>query len=350
MSSLIYFFIMIKLIILLFNVFNLNLYSNNPDWTDIDKKTKDVLYYIANEEFEKVEKNIKKLEQEYKENKIPIPIHHCLNIAYYFKIIEDYKTRELEKDFKAEVKESISKIENIISKEENKLYQAKYMQYLAAAYGYRGIFRTLAGMWPNAFIDGKVGKDMLEKSSSLDPDLSLDNDAGIGTYLYWRSANAGFVKYLLFWGDKKDIGIEKIKSAIKKGKTIKLWASGGLLRIYINEKKWQEALELSELILEEVPNDIGVIQKKAYILEKLNRFSDALKVHERILEQVMSNSKYFNTDNLKVFTIYNIINISIENKIHIKEKYLKELEKINITDSFEKIKDYYNYSLKHLKK
>ena len=65
----------------------------------------------------------------------------------------------------------------------------------------------LINLFASAFFDGKRGADALDDSLTLDSSL-IDNKAGIGTYLYWRSEKSGVVKYLLFWGDKKKEGNE----------------------------------------------------------------------------------------------------------------------------------------------
>ena len=309
----------------------------------MDSKTKDILVYIANDDFVSANRGIDELEVMFNKSKIELPIHDCLRAALYYKMIEEYRTRQFEKEFKTAVKKAVKILKDEDKdKDKGKVFKAKRLQLLGSAYGYRGMYRSLKGLWGSAFVDGKRAHNVLKDSLELDSTL-IDNHAGIGTYLYWRSKKAGFMKYLLFWGDKTEEGINEIKSSLNDYKVVRHWALGGLLRIYLEEKKWEEALKYADEILAEMPNDSGATGKKAFALEKLNKKKEALKLHKKLLLLFKSKSSFLNTANAQIEAIFHILKLSKELELKIdKSKYLSDVDKLSkqVTKSFHDIDDY----------
>lgn len=283
-------------------------------WETIDLQTKKALSYIANDDYVNFEKYMDSVEKSNTE----LPIANSIWAAMYYKITEEYRTKEFEADFDEVIKKAVTALEDEkLDKEKGDIYKAKRLQFLGSAYGYRGMYRTFKGLWASAFLDGKRAYGVLEDSLKLDPSL-IDNKAGMGTYLYWRSAKSGVVKYLLFWGDKKEEGINYIKSTLDDSKIIKLWALGGLVRIYIEEKKGTPAIESADKILEDAPNDIGTLRRKAYVFEKQQKIEQAFNIYEKILPILKNNDgikirgKELNTANAQIECIYDMLRLNKE--------------------------------------
>ena len=319
-------------------------------WKDLDVGTRKVLDLIANDKLYEALEAVKNFEKDNSQ----ISFHDCLRAAVFYKITEEYKNKEFDKEFNDYVAKAVTSLEDESKDAVNgPLYKAKRMQFLGSAYGYRGMYRTLAGLWASAFFDGKRGSDTLEESLKLDPTL-LDNKAGIGTYLYWRSAKAGFVKYVLLWGDKKKEGIAALKEGVLTGKIVKQWSLGGLLRIYIEEKEWATALEYANQILKDSPDDSGTLRKKAmvlYMMDKkeasLSLLKDTLLPHFQAMDNtVLFDKRMLNTTNVQIETMYRILKINNElgGKIldaETKKKYLADIDTLSkrITPSFSDIRD-----------
>jgi hypothetical protein len=307
--------------------------QTDTNWDQMDTATRDVLSLIANDSFVEAMAAIDKIEK----SKFALPMADCLRAALYYRLTEEYRTRDFEKEFNESIKNAVDAlVSDEKDKEKGDKYKAKRLQLLGSAYGYRGMYRVFTGLWASAFLDGKRGVDVLEESYKLDNSL-VDNKAGIGTYLYWRSAKSGIVKYLLFWGDKKQEGIDDIKEGLEKGKIVKLWGMGGLLRIYMEEKKGKLSLETADKILETVPNDTGTLRRKAFVLEKKDQKAEAIKVYENILKLVKANDnilikgKTLNTANVQIDSIYNILRLNKELEVAVvsqadREKYKAEVE------------------------
>lgn len=314
-------------------------------WESVDASTRDVLQFVADDKFAEALSSIDKIE----ESKPVFPIADCLRAAMYYKLTEEYRTRAFENEFDESIKKAVTALaKEDDDKQKGDKFKAKRLQFLGSAYGYRGMYRVFTGLWASAFLDGKRGQDVLVDSFQLDNSL-VDNKAGIGTYLYWRSAKSGVVKYLLFWGDKKKEGIDDLNLAIEKAKIVKLWAMGGLLRIYIEEKKGTASLELADKILAVVPNDTGTLRRKAFVLEKKGKIADAINVYEQILSIVRAKdniklaNKTLNTANVQIDTIYNILRLNKQiNGSVDKVKYKTDVEELKkrIVPSHYDIVDY----------
>ncbi len=345
-------YLIIYLVLIFSTVFaNSPAKEKNP-WAELDTQTRNVLDLISNDKLHDALVTIKEME---KKNTVDMPFYDCLRAAAFYKIEEEYKSREFEPEFNDTVKKAVEYLESDKKDaEKGSLYKAKRLQYLGSAYGYRGMFRTLSGLWASAFFDGKRAADVLEESLKLDPTL-VDNRAGIGTYLYWRSAKAGVVKYLLFWGDKKKEGVDGLKAAVAEGKIVRQWALGGLLRIYIEEKDWATALEYINKILTDFPNDSGTLRRKAQVLYMTGKKEEAIAVLKDILlprfrsldNSILYEKKTINTANAQLELMYRIlkINSELDKKIiddATKTKYLSDSESLRkrITPSFSDIQEY----------
>jgi len=344
-------FILIYLTLVSSTLFATKPVGQKDIWKDLDLQTRKVLDLIANDKLGEAFTLIKSIEND----KSEIPFHNCFRAAALYKVTEEFKDKEFDAEFNSYVADAVKSLEDE-SKDATKgsIYKAKRLQFLGSAYGYRGMYRTLAGLWASAFFDGKRGSDTLEESLKLDPTL-FDNKAGIGTYLYWRSAKSGLVKYLLFWGDKKKEGIAYLKEGVAEGKIIKQWSLGGLLRIYIEEKDWHTALEYANQILKDCPNDTGTLRKKAMVLYMMGKKEDALNLLKDVLLphlKAMDNTPLFdkktlNTANVQVEIMYRVLKFNKElgGKLvdaETKKKYLEDIEALSkrITPSFSDIREY----------
>jgi len=331
-------------------------FANTPvkesdPWKDLDQETSKILDLIANDKLSDALVATKVFEKKNTE----IPFHDCLRAAIFYKISEEYRSREFETEFDEAIKSAIGSLDSEAKdKEKGDKYKAKRLQLLGSAYGYRGMARTLSGLWASAFFDGKRAVDVLETSLALDPTL-VDNKAGIGTYLYWRSAKAGLVKYLLLWGDKRKEGIDDLKVAVSDGKIVKQWALGGLLRLYIEEKEWQTSLDYANQILKTFPDDVGTLRRKAMVLYMMGKKEDSVSLlKDQLLpvfkskdNTVLYEKKTLNTANAQIETIYRILKINDELKNKVinndeKAKYQADIEtlKKRMTPSFAEIESY----------
>ena len=196
------------------------------------------------------------------------PKGYFYTAAVYGVAMQDYKTREFEQEFNHFIELTIAKAESRLTVNNN---DAEAQFYLGGAYGYRGIDKTLVGSWLGAFLDGTKGVFHLHKAVSYNPKF-YDAYYGIGSYHYWVSVRASILWFLPFFADERAQGIEEIRLASTKGQFARYEAKASLITILMNEKRWEEALKISEEMLAKFPDDISSRIQKGIISASLGRW------------------------------------------------------------------------------
>jgi len=77
---------------------------------------------------------------------------------------------------------------------------------------------------------------------------------GIGSYLYWRSYLTRNFTWLPFFSDQRERGIKLIRASYEKGELSKWAALSNLAWIYIQEKRFEEAIHCAQTGLDRFPN------------------------------------------------------------------------------------------------
>ena len=166
------------------------------------------------------------------------PMGYFFIAAAYQTLIDTYRNEKYKADFEKYIELAIKKSDQKIKSPHP---QATDYFYVGASYGYRGINRSFRGDWWGAFWDGGRGKKNLEKALELDP-TNYHAYYGLGTYNYWRSVKSKILWWLPFFGDQRKKGIAYTKLSIAKGKFAKDEAKWSLIRIYTEEKNYNQVL------------------------------------------------------------------------------------------------------------
>ncbi|MCK4384899.1 MAG: hypothetical protein KAW52_01420 [candidate division Zixibacteria bacterium] len=163
--------------------------------------------------------------------------------------------------------------------------------YLGGAIGYRGIHKGLTGDWFGAFVDGLKGKGYLERALKLAPEF-YDVYYGLGTYHFWKSLKSKIFWWLPFVKDNRQMGIDMIKLAIKKGKYAKEDAKYALVRIYVENKEYENAFAMIEKLRKIHPN-------KSFLLWFLGRtqletkmYTEAINTYQTLLKELIASPYY----------------------------------------------------------
>lgn len=118
---------------------------------------------------------------------------------------------------------------------------------LGSAYGCRALYRSMHGGWWGAFRDGHHSCVNLEEAYRNDSSLT-DALMGIGAYHYWKSAKSKSITWLPFVGDKREKGLAELRRAIDAQGMMSPNAYRALLPIYYHEKRYEDALLLSDTL------------------------------------------------------------------------------------------------------
>lgn len=209
--------------------------------------------------------------------------------ATYSTLVSDYRNFDYRDEFTRHIDRAIEIGE---LKEKSGSATAEDIFYYGGAVGYRGIFRSYSGDWWGAFKDGLRGRKLLGRARGADSTY-MDIYLGLGTYDYWRSAKTKVLWWLPFFSDKRDRGIEEIKTAIEHGKLATHEAKYTLMRIYFDYGKYEAAVEHWENSVKALnPEDpfshhwLG----RSYI--ELGQYENALRSFEIILRVYLQSPYY----------------------------------------------------------
>lgn len=163
--------------------------------------------------------------------------------------------------------------------------------YLGGAIGFRGINKGLTGNWFGAFVDGLKAKGYLEKALKLDPEL-YDVYYGLGTYHFWKSLKAKIFWWLPFVKDNRQMGIDMIKLAIEKGKYAREDAKYALLRIYVENKEYQNAFAMIGKLRKIHPDRPFLLWLLGQAQLKTQMYDGAITTYQNLLK-TLTNSPYY---------------------------------------------------------
>lgn len=194
--------------------------------------------------------------------------------AAYSSVTADYRNLSNKSEFYKHVDRAIEIGE---LKDKSGKATADDLFYYGGAVGYRGIFRSFDGDWWGAFKDGLRGRRILGKALEADSS-NMDIYLGFGAYDYWRSAKTKSLWWLPFFSDKRDLGIEEVRKAMRFGKFGSHEAKYSLMRIYFDYGKYDTDIEFWE-------NDVKQLNPQdPFSLYWVGRSYIALEQYEKALE------------------------------------------------------------------
>jgi tetratricopeptide (TPR) repeat protein len=125
--------------------------------------------------------------------------------------------------------------------------------FKGGAEGCKGAFEFRHERWITAGRHGWKGVSILQKLRDQHCGIP-DCEYGIGCYEYWRSALAERLWWMPRVKDRRAHGIEKLLDVQKSGIYTRASASGSLIDIFLNEKRYAEALAVAAEAEQRYPN------------------------------------------------------------------------------------------------
>lgn len=271
------------------------------------------------------------------------PFGYFCKAFSYDLVMDEYRNLNFRDEFKQAANTSIEKAENLERKGNP---TADVYLFSGGALGIRGVRKAMIGDWLGAFLDGLKAADKLEKSLQIDSTL-YDVLYGLGNYYYWKSVKSKVLWFLPFVSDERQKGIDGIMLSIEKGKFTKVPGKMCLLRIYIEEKNYNEVLRISDELIK-MNNNLHPLWFKGYAYIYIEEWKKAIDLYNEILRRLkekyfhglegeiecmyflaLSNYKLGNLEEAKKYL--NIIlpyKGKIETRIYFYENYIESAEKL----------------------
>ena len=161
--------------------------------------------------------------------------------------------------------------------------------YAGTALSYRAFSESENGSWPSVIIDGMNAAKMFERCLEFNPQF-YDAMNGLGTYYYWRSKKTEFLSWLPFVSNKEKEGITLLASAVEHGTYDKFIAMNSLATVFVEEKRYDEALAIVQNGLTLYPENRSFLWCLMGIVERMPQRDTAVmkSAVSRMLASVMN--------------------------------------------------------------
>ncbi len=242
------------------------------------------LDYVHQDEFFKASDEFKKLIELFPNN----PIGYFYVSATIQTMMDDFRNYSYSDEFNKYMDLTIEKGEKRKKRGDLTAYDCLY---LGGAIGYRGINKALTGDWFGAFVDGLKGKGYLERALKLNPEF-YDVYYGLGTYHFWKSLKSKIFWWLPFVKDNRQMGIDMIKLAIEKGKYSTQDAKYALVRIYVENKEYQNAFAMIEKLRKSKPDRPFLLWLLGRAQLETKMYPDAINTYRTLLKTLVASLYY----------------------------------------------------------
>lgn len=161
-----------------------------------------------------------------------------------------------------------------------------------ASYGYRALHRSFHGRWFQAFRDGLKCSSRLNKALEMDRTF-YDACLGLGAYDYYKTVMADDFLWLPFISDRREEGMAMIRLAADSGFLATFNARESFLRIYLEEKRYEELVLLADSLNDFSPNDPYCLLYQVYGLAHVGQ-TDRARERLNILKTKLKESPWYN--------------------------------------------------------
>jgi tetratricopeptide (TPR) repeat protein len=260
-------------------------------WGEVSMDSKEVeqiilqgVKYVHQDETFKAVDEFKKLIELFPND----PIGYFLVSAAFQNMMDDFRNYSYSDEFNKYMDLAIEKGEERKRKGNLSAYDCLY---LGGAIGYRGINEALTGDWYHGFIDGLRAKGYLEKALKLNPEF-YDVYYGLGTYHFWKSLKTRIFWWLPFAKDNRQMGINMIKLAIEKGKYSREDAKLSLVRIYVENKEYENAFAMINQLIKSQPNKPFLLWFLGRAQLETKMYDGAINTYQTLLKTLIASPYY----------------------------------------------------------
>ena len=233
----------------LFIFFVILIFTNNPAQTypdaQVDSMLKTGIRYIVNQDYKSANQVFNNLNEEYSHLPLGKIYLAAIKIAEAYDYARDFDENYILKNLESAKEQS----EILVEQDKDHIW---YRYFYALAEGYISYYDAIEGSWFSALSTG------INSISEFDKILVEDKNfyeayIAIGTFEYWKSRKLEFMDWLPFASDTKNIGIDRLILAIDSSSYNSHLAINSLIWIYIDQKKYADAIKVAEKALSEFP-------------------------------------------------------------------------------------------------
>ena len=286
--------------------------------------------FIVEENYSNAENIFWELKKNYPQLPLGSLYLAATEIARSVDFFEEINSPKIENYFE----EAETVADSLLEEDDENIWNIYFSGLLA---GYRAYYSALKSDYYGAFTDGYDSYSLFSKCIEKDT-LFYEAYIAIGSFEYWMSAKTEFFSWVPFYDDNRANGISLLETAWKKAPYNAHLAANSLIWIYINEKEFTKAVDLSEKELEKYPStrffQWGLANAYQYIDKK-----KSIEILRRIYESYQKTGRNIQTEkiviNHKIAMLENDLR-NYENALNLCDELLDSCDKIeNKSDEIE---------------
>ena len=159
---------------------------------------------------------------------------------------------------------------------------------------YRSLYQSRFGSFIAAVKSGMRAMDNYEKGLAADS-LNYDLYLGVGSYHYWKSAKAGFLRWLMIFKNEKKKGIDELRLAADSSTVFRDAARSALVWVWLNEKQYDSVLAIGREFALKYPGGKAVLWPMAQAYFEKRQYRSAIDAYEDIRREIAGDpGNYFN--------------------------------------------------------
>lgn len=230
--------------------------------------------------------------------------HHILDnpddpIGYFFKAtgmlseMTDAEANLYDDEFTTILDLIEQKSDRIIESADSTTIAWMYL-FKGSARAYRSLHESRFGSFISAVKHGMGARSQFVEGLKFDSTV-YDLYLGLGSYHYWKSAKAGFLKYLLIFKNEKQKGIDEVLLAADSSLLFTDAARSALLWIWLNERKYDSVIATAEPIREIYPHGKSILWPLAEAYFESRSYRKTIEIYEELRRRLsLSPGNYFN--------------------------------------------------------
>jgi len=215
-----------------------------PD-TIVDSLLRIGIRYVVKQDYDSANKIFNQLNAEYPSLPLGKIYLAASKIAEAYDYAQDFDETYIRENLESAKNQS----EKLIESDESSIW---YRYFFALTEGYTSYFEAINGSWVSALTTGINSITEFEEILALEENF-YEAYIAIGTFEYWKSRKLEFVSWLPFSTDTKNIGIDLLIIAIDSSSYNSHLAVNSLIWIYIDQKKFEDAIKVAKNALKEFP-------------------------------------------------------------------------------------------------
>jgi tetratricopeptide (TPR) repeat protein len=166
--------------------------------------------------------------------------------------------------------------------------------YLGHAHSFRALYQGRTGQTYGALKKGLKARNAYSKAWEIDSTF-YDIAFGLGSYRYWKSVKTKAINWTPLFKNERQNGIDLLRLAADSAEVSAETARAALIYVYINEKRYAEAIRLADQMRRRYPRGMTFLWALGEAYYKMGDDQGAVDIYENLYRRLWADpGNYYN--------------------------------------------------------